>query len=147
MDAIGRSIQLMHVRCRTHHGVDQARGCLYAVALGFRVAVVAADPIGEAFCEAVELLVALGHRVHFRIPLLGLVLVAPPRSASGLGKGGAGGIDDRCIEDRPLLEHHAFLAQALVHTLQDLLRAIWCSSSKCLKLRILAQASLQEAVA
>ncbi len=54
---------------------------------GFRVAVVAAHYIGEAFCEAVEPLLALGHRVHFRIPLLGLVL------------GGAGGIDDRGIKD------------------------------------------------
>jgi hypothetical protein len=51
----------------------------------------------------------LAHRVHFRIPLLGLVF------------GGAGGIDDRCIKDRAFPLHHSPLAQNLVHTLCDLL--------------------------
>jgi hypothetical protein len=54
--------------------VDQARSGINAVALGFRVAVVAT--------RSKEPLLALGYRVNFRTPLLGLVL------------GGAGGIDD-----------------------------------------------------
>lgn len=46
----------------------------------------AAPPIGEAFCAAVKPLVAFGHGVPCRIPLLALVLVPSARSACGLGK-------------------------------------------------------------
>ena len=58
--------------------VDQSRGGINSD--------VVAHSIGEAFCAAVEPLLALGHRIHFGIPLLALVLVPPARSTCGLGK-------------------------------------------------------------
>ncbi|MFW6731884.1 MAG: hypothetical protein ACODUE_09160 [Synechococcus sp.] len=61
----------------------------------------------SAYCRVAthpkEPLLALGHRVHFRLPLLGLVL------------GGAGGIDDRGSKDGAFPEHHSPLAQHLAY--------------------------------
>ena len=58
MEPVGGSIQLMQDGRVTHDGVHQARGSIHPD--------VAAHPK--------ETLVPLGHLVHFRIPLLGLVL-------------------------------------------------------------------------
>ena len=87
-------VQLMNVGGGALNRVDQARCGINA----------------DVATHSKEPLLALGHRVHFRIPLLGLVL------------GGAGGIDDRGIKDRAFSQHHSPLAQHLVHTLEDLLR-------------------------
>ena len=86
-------IQLMHVGSGALNGVDQAR-----CGINFNVVAHSKEP-----------LLALGYRVHFGIPLLGLVL------------GGAGGIDDRGIKDRALPQHRSSLTQHLVHTVEDLL--------------------------
>ena len=58
--------------------------------------------------------------MHLRIPLPFLVLVAPPRSAFGLGKGGAGSSDQGGIDDRALFHGHAVLLEMGFHSLEDL---------------------------
>ena len=77
----------------------------------------AAQSVGEAFCAAVEPLVALGHRMHLRIPLALLVL------------GGAGRIDDVASRIVPSLSITPF---SLRHwfTISKICSAIWCSSSR-----------------
>jgi len=52
-------VQLMHVGGGALNRVDQARCGINSN--------VAAHSIGEAFCEAVEPLLAIGHRVHFSL--------------------------------------------------------------------------------
>ena len=49
---------------------------------------------------------------------------APPRSACGLGKGGAGCRDQGGIDDRPLLHGHADGLEVGFHRLKDLIAQI-----------------------
>jgi len=74
----------LQVRSRVHHGMVQTRGCIASNA--------AAHPQKQ--------LVALDHRVHLRITLLVVVLVAQRRSACGLGMRGAWSVEDRGIKVR-----------------------------------------------
>ena len=59
----------------------------------------------------------LATSVHVRIPPLALVLVAPPRSACGLGK-----VETRSNDDRTLSQYRSPLDHHLFHTLEELLR-------------------------
>ena len=60
--------------------------------------------------HSIESLLGLGHRVHFGIPLLSLVL------------GRAEVINDRSIKDRAFPQHRSPRAQRLAHTIEDLVR-------------------------
>ena len=93
--------------------VDQSRGGINSD--------VVAHSIGEAFCAAVEPLLALGHRIHFGIPLLALVLVPPARSTCGLGKVELGALMIVASRIVPSLSIAPLLTQYLFHSLEDLL--------------------------
>ena len=66
-------------------------------------------------------LVAFFGLMHLRIPLPIHVLVASPRSASGLGRGGAGSRDQGSINYRALLHGHASHLVIAFNRLEDLL--------------------------
>jgi len=66
-------------------------------------------------------LVAFLGLMHLRISLPFLVLVAPPRSASGLGKRRAESSDQGGIDDCARLHGHAALLEMGFHRLEDLL--------------------------
>ena len=67
------------------------------------------------------LLVAILGLMHLRIPLPLLVVVTPPRSASGLGRGGAGSSNQGGIDDYALLLRSAALLEMGFPRLEDLL--------------------------
>jgi len=69
--------------------------------------------------EALVALIAFLGLMHLQITLPLLVLVASPRSASGLGTGGAGSSDQGGIGDRALLHCHTTLLEMAFHCLVD----------------------------
>lgn len=86
--------------------------------------------------HAVVQLIALIGLVHLRIPLPFFVLVAPPRSACGLGNGGAGRHDPSVIYDRALPYRHAPFADVGFDALID---EVFCEAVDLLALERIAR--------
>lgn len=91
MSALCRSVQFVDVGCCAHDGVDEVRGCINID--------LAAHRISEAFCEAVEPLVAPLGLVHLRVSLASFVF------------GGTGHCDQGIIHERALAHRHAVRRQ------------------------------------
>ena len=101
MQPLSGGVQLMHIGSGADHGVDQARGRIHS----------------DMATHPEKPLVPLGHRVHLWIALPLFVL------------GRTGSVDDRGIEDRPLLQQGALILERLLDP-SKIWSPIPCSSSR-----------------